>query len=39
MASDILDSISRLASQNTNLGTARAFPFINLARYKYLGMT
>jgi hypothetical protein len=39
MALDILDSILRLASQDINLGTARASPFIDLAQHKYLGMT
>ena len=31
MALDILDSILRLASQDINLGIARAFPFTDLA--------
>jgi hypothetical protein len=39
MALDILDGILRLASWDTNLDTARAFPFVDLARHKYLGMT
>jgi len=31
MALDILNGILRLASQDTNLDKARAFPFTNLA--------